>query len=169
MWSSPSKTALRPVSAELGSKLAPIQLGFGVGGGCEAAAHASKCFYRNMAPSEVMVQIDMANAFNTLRRDKFLEVIRQRAPSLYPLVWHAYSQPTPLFFGPHELQSSTGIQQGDPAGPAIFALTLDEVTRHIETDFNVWYLDDGCVAGSMESVVSTLSVLTPALLELDSK
>ena len=130
MWSSPSKTALRPVSAELGSRLAPIQLGFGASGGCKAAAHASKCSYRNMAFSEVMTQIDMANAFNTLRRDKFLGVIRQCAQSLYPLVWHAYSQATPIFFGPHELLSSSGIQQGDPAGPAIFALTLDEVTRH---------------------------------------
>ena len=161
-----TKTALRPISSDLGGSLAPVQLGFGVAGGCEAAAHASRWYYKKLEPTDVMIQIDMANAFNTLRRDKFLEVIRDRAPSLYPILWHAYSNTTPLFFGPHELESSTGIQQGDPAGPAIFALTLDQVSRGLQTEFNVWYLDDGCLGGPLDSVLASLSGLRPALLDI---
>lgn len=39
-----TKVALRPLSAELGEELRPIQLGFGTPGGCEAAVHATRLF-----------------------------------------------------------------------------------------------------------------------------
>ena len=161
-----TKVGLRPISTPLGEKLAPVQLGFGVRTGCEAAAHATRWFYEHMPPDSVMAQVDMANAFNTLRRDKFLEMARIEVPTLYPLLWQAYSAPTPLFFGSHVLESCTGVQQGDPAGPAIFALTLNQVTRRINTEFNSWYLDDGCIGGPLNSIMSTLTELTPALMEL---
>ena len=38
--------------------------------------------------------------------------------------------------------SETVIQQGDPIGPALFALSVDEAARGIQSEFNVWYLDD---------------------------
>ena len=161
-----TKAGLYPISSSLGETLDPIQLGFGVRGGCEAAAHAARWFYENMSTGDVMVQVDMANAFNTLRRDRFLTAIHARAPSIYPLLWQAYSQSTPLFFGPHELESATGVQQGDPAGPAIFAITLDEVTRDIGTPLNSWYLDDGLLGGPVDLVADALTALKPALLDL---
>ena len=48
-----------------------------------------------------------------------------------------------MFHGESSLVSATGIQQGDPFGPALFSLGIDEVTREIDTELNVWYLDDG--------------------------
>ena len=71
-----------------------------------------------------------------------------------------------FFFGPHELESATGVQQGDLSGPAIFALTLDSITRDIKCELNTWYLDDGLIGGTVESVVAGLAALKPALLDL---
>ena len=59
-------------------------------------------------------KIDMRNAINSLRRDSFLSVAHFRTPSLYNLLWQAYSSPARLFFGEEEFASETGIQQGIP-------------------------------------------------------
>jgi len=32
----------------------------------------------------------------------------------------------------------TGVQQGDPLGPAFFALAIHEVASMIKSDLNIW-------------------------------
>ena len=106
-----TKITLRSITQELGQQLRPIQLGYGSPGGCEAAVHAVRHFSANLPDNEVLVKIDMRNAFNTVRRDKFLSAVRQHAPSLYRLMWQAYSQPSSLYFGTTRIESATGLQQ----------------------------------------------------------
>ena len=91
----------------------------------------------------VIFKVDMANAFSSLRRDVLLAAARERAQALYRLLWEAYSGPTTIFYGNTNLVSATGIQQEDPFGPALFSLGIDNITRGLETEFNVWYMDDG--------------------------
>ena len=79
----------------------------------------------------MLLKIDMRNAFNSLRRDSFLSAARERADSMYSLLWQAYAEPSKLFFGEEELSSETGIQQGDPFGPALFALAVDDIARGV--------------------------------------
>ena len=97
---------------------------------------------------------------------------RGRAAGLYRLLWQAYSEPSSLFFGKDILRSETGIQQGDPFGPALFALAVDEAARSVNTEFNVWYLDDATLGGAPEEVfeaVRTLLVrLNTIVLEVNS-
>ena len=50
------KVALRPLTSTLGGHFSPIQLGFGCSGGCEAAAHATRSFYRNLTHDNVLVK-----------------------------------------------------------------------------------------------------------------
>ena len=158
-----SKTGLRPLSSQLGQDLRPVQLGYGTPGGCEAAVHASRQFYQHMTENSVMVKVDMANAFNTVRRDHFLRVVREHAPALYPLLWQAYSQPTPLYYGTTEIASMTGVQQGDPCGPAVFALAIHQAASDVTSCFNCWYLDDGTIGGHVDSVCEDLKRLIPAM------
>ena len=160
------KTALRPLADILGQQLAPVQLGFGSRGGCEAAVHAARTFYRNLKSGEVIVKLDMKNAFNSLRRDHFLNVIKTRTPSLYPVLHRAYKSPTPLFFGEFQLPSATGIQQGDPAGPALFSLAVDEISRAILSPLNIWYLDDVTMGGPSETVRQDLQSVIPLLSDI---
>ena len=96
-------------------------VGVSTSGGCEAAAHAARRYATDCRHRRVLLKIDMRNTFNSLRRDTFLSVARVRTPGLYSLLWQAYSSPTRLFFGEEGFASETGIQQGDPIGPALFA------------------------------------------------
>ena len=106
------KVGSKAVVQALGEELRPVQLSVSTSGG--------------MRGRRVLLKIDMRNAFNSLRRDSFLSVARFRIPGLYSLLWQAYSSPTRLFFGEEGFASETGIQQGDPIGPALFALSVNE-------------------------------------------
>ena len=74
------KVASRAIRDDLGSLLRPIQLGFGTSHGAEAAVHAARYFVDHLAPDEIVVKLDIANAFNTLRRDKILDAVLEFAP-----------------------------------------------------------------------------------------
>ena len=154
-----AKLALRPLRAEVGEQLRPTQLGYGTPGGCEAAAHATRAFSRSLETESVMVKMDMKNAFNTVRRDHFLRRVRESAPSIYHLLWQAYSEPTPLFYGTSEISSATGLQQGDPCGPAVFSLAVHQVASAATAPFNCWYLDDGTLGGKVSTICADLEEL----------
>ena len=168
-----TKVGARPLSATLGKELQPVQLGFSCEGGCEAAAHAARRCLKDCGHRRVLLKIDMRNAFNCLRRDRFLSVARSRAAELYRLLWQAYSAPSALFFGESRLRSETGIQQGDPFGPALFALAVDEAARSVDTEFSVWYLDDATLGDAPERVLeaarSLLTKLDALGLEVNSE
>jgi len=42
-----------------------------------------------------------------------------------------------LFLGDFRLDSATGVQQGDPLCPALFALAIHGVTSKVKSDLNV--------------------------------
>jgi hypothetical protein len=149
-----TKAGLKPLSEALGEELRPVQLGFATKGGCEAAIHATRRYIDHIQGRRVILKIDMRNAFNTIRRDAFLKVARLRAPRLYPLLWQAYSSPSILHFGETAISSATGLQQGDPIGPALFSLGVDAVSRTMSSELNVWYLDDATFGGPVEQVLA---------------
>lgn len=167
-----TKVGARSIMSILGEELRPVQLGVSTSGGCEAAAHAARRYLKDCSHRRVLLKVDMCNAFNCLRRDSFLSVARSRASGLYRLLWQAYSSPSRLFFGEEGFSSETGIQQGDPMGPALFALTVDEIARGVQSEFNVWYLDDATLGDSPERVHEDLRVLMDRLraigLEINS-
>ena len=160
------KVGAEPMSDAIGEHLRPAQLGFSTRGGCEAAAHAARRYLGEASHRRVLFKVDMANAFNCLRRDVFLGAARERAQGLYRLLWQAYSGPTKLFYGDTDLVSRTGIQQGDPFGPALFSLGIDTLVREIDSEFNVWYLDDGTIGDTPEKVLSCVQRLVENLREV---
>ena len=159
-----SKMATRRVVQTLGGELAPVQLGVGVQGGCEAAVHALREYIDDdRSQGHVVVKLDMKNAFNSVRRDRVLEVCYSRAKSLYHLVNMAYGKPTNLLFGDDIIASSTGVQQGDPLGPLLFALAVDDIARGVVSPLNMWYLDDATIGGPPGTVLADLRRLIPLL------
>ena len=134
--------------------------------GCEAAVHATRRFIedsRRTAAPHVLVKVDVSNAFNTVRRDVFLARIRERCPEVYHLAYQTYSAPSTLIIGGQTIESASGVQQGDPLGPAAFALAVDPCTRSVTAPLNVWYLDDGTIAGPADTVAADLRTLRTAL------
>ena len=51
--------------------------------------------------------------------------------------------------------------------PAIFALSVDEAAGGVQSEFNVWYLDDATLGDSPESVPNDLVVLLETLRAID--
>ena len=74
-----SKIAEKRVMPELRRQLPPVELG--VSGRSEAAAHAVLAFAQSKVTpgNNVFVKLDKQNAFNTMRRDYFIEVCSSRA------------------------------------------------------------------------------------------
>ena len=63
------------------------------------------------------------------------------------LHYSCYSQRNVLIFKGATLDSAEGIEQGDPLGPLCFALCLQGLIFRLSSELNVWYLDDGTLAG----------------------
>ena len=148
-----AKCAGFQVAKAMGILLAPLQLGYGTSLGCEAAAHAARTYLHNMELNHLMLKLDFKNAFNCLRRDKMLEAVRECAPALFHFVHSVYERPSSLFFGSHIIQSAEGVQQGDPLGPLLFCLTIHPLVLRLQSEFRVFYLDDGTLAGNLSDVL----------------
>ena len=154
-----AKIAASKVREELTSLLAPRQLGFGIKGGAEAAVHAARMYAGDLDDNHWIVKLDFKNAFNSLRRDKMLLAVHELAPALYPFVHSCYSSPSSLFWHDSVLQSAEGVQQGDPLGPLLFCLSIHDLCSQLRSEFNVWYLDDGSVGGSLEEIRHDLEIV----------
>jgi len=130
---------------------------------CEAIVHATRSFIAQTQGEKVLLKLDVKNAFNSIHRDTVLQAAQTHLPEIYPFIWDCYSTNTSLFHGDFHLNSATGVQQGDPFGPALFALAIHRVTSEVKSDLNVWYLDDGCVGGDPQTVLSNAAIIRNGL------
>ena len=146
------------------SYLVPLQLGVATRGGCEAIVHSANQLLQEF-PDIWTLSIDFENAFNTINRTKMLQAVRNHLPQLSAIAEACYGSTAPLLhFNGESIASCTGVQQGDPLGPLFFAITLQPVLQRIKDEvpnlkMNAWYLDDGFIAGDLQSVSMALQIL----------
>ena len=138
----------------------PHQMGVGTPKGAEAAVHAVRAYVTNPnLTDKVLLKIDFRNAFNQVRRDVILNQVKKHTPEIFNYVYQSYSEKFCLFYGSHSeeacvIDSNEGVQQGDPIGPFLFSLAIRDLMLSCESDLNCWYLDDGTIASSPETVMS---------------
>jgi len=151
-----AKCAAHIVKEKIKSVLLPEQLGVSVKSGAECGVHSLRSFLNSIKDKNdfVTVKYDFKNAFNSLHRTAILNVCSEHLPTLLPFVALCYSQPSILSFGDFDISSSSGIQQGDPLGPALFCLAINKIVKSLNSPFNVWYLDDGTIGGDINDVLS---------------
>ena len=66
----------------------PCQLGVGTPKGAESAIHALRAYLVNLASQDkVVLKIDFKNAFNCIRRDKILALVKLKIPNIYNFVY----------------------------------------------------------------------------------
>ena len=103
-----AKCANSFASSTIADYLAPRQLGVGIKGGAEAAAHAARKFLQVSSGESVLVKLDFKNAFNTIRRDCILETVKNKVPEIFNFCRLAYSNFSYLFFHGSEILSQEG-------------------------------------------------------------
>jgi len=112
---------------------------------------------------KVLFKLDVKIAFNSIRRDTVLQEAQKHLSEIYPFIWDSYSLKTSIFHGNFSLDSATGVQQGDPLNPALFTLAIHEVTSKIKADLNIWYLDDGCIGGDPQTMLTNATMIRESL------
>ena len=144
-----SKILMRRLVGRCQELFHPNQLGVGTPKGAEAAAHAIRSFTSNAEmENHVVLKVDLKNAFNCISRHVLLQKVKDKTPEMLPYVFQCYSSSTNLFFGEKEIiKSKEGIQQGDPLGPFLFSLVIQELVKSCESPLNIFYLDDGTLGG----------------------
>ena len=147
------------IQENLGSYLRPVQLGYGIKGGCEASVHAVRSFLRTQSSMKVLLKVDFSNAFNSIKRSEILKRIKDRCPQAYYYSYQSYAYETNLYYQNEIIASATGVQQGDPMGPALFSLGVHELATNLSSLLNIWYLDDATVGGDASTVLDDFRTL----------
>ena len=117
------------------SELKPIQLGVGVSGGCENIIHNLQHLLEDNNKPVAVLSIDCKNAFNSIDRSAVIKTLFDlpELNKLWRLVHWAYSAPSDLFIRDNSgnlypgIQSATGVRQGDPLGPVLYALGVKSI------------------------------------------
>jgi hypothetical protein len=151
-----SKVCRHRVKDTLSTFFQPIQIGFGIKGGGEAAVHSIRKYIKNQSDAEVILKIDVKNPFNSVERDSILSMVKDITPDLFPYLWQCYTFQSNLFFNNNIIESLVGCQQGDPLGRAIFSLSIHRIIKNLTSELNIWYLDDGTLGGKASDVLHDL-------------
>jgi len=86
--------------------------------------------------------------------------LRGSLDAYFPLFGYPiYHASTHLFFGDYIIPYATGMQQGDPLGPVLFSLAIHSLVKELVSTFNVWYLDDGTLGGSLQIVLADFNTI----------
>ncbi|CAI5520296.1 unnamed protein product [Closterium sp. Naga37s-1] len=154
--------------------LPSLQFGVAVSAGIEVMAHAVQSAL-SLHPEWVVLELDVANAFNSFSRSAMFNALRDSPfSSLIPFFRLFYASPSSLHYrsGPliETLQSSSGVRQGDPCGPFLFALTQHLAIRPIQRQspalFITSYADDTYMVGPAHDVFPAYTALTARLNNL---
>ena len=105
--------------------------------------------------------------FNTVRRDHLQRVCSELANPITRLAHLAYSSPSTVLASGRPICAATGNQQGDPLGPVLFAMTIDEVASSLSSEINIWYLDVATIGCPAESSFSDLRKCITELKKID--
>lgn len=158
------KCLMGSVKEEARSHFWPAQAGVAVCGGAECIIHTVRAWYQRHHHSyqKVVLKLDFSNAFHSVSRDAVSTAVRSHFPLLSRWATWCYKQPTGLQFATWGVDSSAGVQQGDPLGPLLFAAALQPLAsdlRNLGLDIAVHYLDDGVLASDIAAVGRALRVV----------
>ncbi|CAM9791152.1 unnamed protein product, partial [Laminaria digitata] len=115
------------------------QFGVGVPGGVEQVALRARVHHE---ARNGLILTDCSNAFNTVKRTVVLTEAATCVPALTPFVAKCYGERSaPVFFQMdseerRKIDCSSGVQQGNAMGPALFCMPLLPVLKRTREEFD---------------------------------
>ena len=131
-----------------------IQFGAQYTQGCEHIIYNVRQHFRDR-PKEVIVAADLENAFNSISRSAIFRAVRGD-PKLFRIegiTLFSYGTTRTLHLGEGQsITNSSGVKQGDPMAPILFAIGIQGAIARVAANFTgtlkVWaYLDGVTFAG----------------------
>ena len=145
------KAVMRIVKYYLQDSVGSIQLCAGQDAGCEAAVHAMEQVFAD-EDTEVMILVDVSNAFNCLNRQVTLLNCETICPALSHILINTYRNNSQLFVDGQCILSKEGTTQGDPLAMAMYAIgTQPLICRLDGIAKQVCYADDSAAGSSRET------------------
>ena len=144
----------------------PMQHGVSTPSGSELVAHHIKLLLERNN-DWVAIKTDVKNAFNSISRKELLQQCRSTFQDISKHVYQMYfdfSSLVALQNGqPVLLQSEVGVHQGDPLGPALFAMAIHPTLVDLQNTFSniqiLAYLDDVFLVGLPNDVMEAFTSL----------
>ena len=165
-----SKLALKHVDHQLqGLQPAQIAVG-GKGPVIQAAILCVKSWLTQLGEEEILLKVDIANAYNTISRRACLEGVKKHCPDLARWAHWCLSGGSRVYYNTHVIPCTTGVQQGDPLAPALFSLGLHGVIEQLSAIpalRQMWFLDDGLLRGRSQQVLPALTIMTKELAKIN--
>jgi hypothetical protein len=151
-----ARIVLRQKSKELSQFLKPLQLGVREPGATEQIVHHVRQEQRR---GKGVLTLDLTNAFNSIRREAIRKVLYEKLPDILPYFCWAYQGNGRLWYQEDLLAlSREGVRQGDPLGPALFAVGIQGILEDLNEEFpqvNIYAnLDDITATGDPEDLVA---------------
>ncbi|CAI7885163.1 unnamed protein product [Closterium sp. NIES-53] len=169
----------RAVSLQLRDQMARVflasqQFGVGVTCGIEVVVRGVRRAQADH-PDWVVLQLDVANAFNSFHRDRMFQALQASSEfqCLIPFIDLFYGTPSDLHYrsgtGVVTMHSEHGNHQGDPLSPFLYALTQRLALEPVlmEGDVQLWsYADDMYMLGPPDRVLHHFTEIVRRLSEM---
>ena len=153
--------------SELADALGRRQFAVGTAAGAEVLGHSVRALTEN-DPDLVLLCLDAANAYGTADRAACLDAVGRAAPELLAyaelfcrrtsryLFWDGAGQC-------HELSATSGVDQGDPLAPVLFASGLAPCLEALEEDLRQLARDQGLDPNRVKvlAYLDDVAVLSP--------
>ena len=139
--------------------------------GAERIVHSLQHELTDTDKRLALLQLDIANAFNSCDRVRVLRELyaRPELQSVYRIADFAYSQPSTLALSGCDgqcIESAQGVRQGDPLSALLFCVYMKRLLEQVSdaTGVRVYgFFDDVNLLGSPQQLMAALSHLQSAL------
>ena len=159
-----SKSVARIITKEAKQVIGKTQVGVAEKNGTELLVHSMSSALEFVKDNNdyAILSVDFQNAFNTVSRDKVLELIHLKLPSVYGLLQYIYGAPSQVIYSNEVIIKATaGVVQGDALSGIAFCLVLadalgDSPVTKSKDALGLQYYDDCYVIGRHAQLIDEM-------------